>query len=537
MAYRNYSVANGFIVDKSGNGDFTTIAAALTAAVSGDTIFIRPGTYTENPTLKAGVNLTAFNCDGFGLQSVGVTPHVEINGMCGLSSGAVVLSGLTFGNSSNYCLSVSGSLDASLLITNCTIIGAGHNAINFTNSDSDSQIYIQYSTTSVTPTFTLYDMTATGTLSFYYTSQTQSGTAVSNNSAGTVIQEYSNGNTVSSTSSTGSIAYIHCDMIASTNVTLLTTAGTGTSSARYTHFSSGTSSALSIGSGTTLNAYHCDITSSNTNAIAGTGTLNYQSLTFSGTSSQLNSGLTLSLKGATPSNAASGFVWTSTGTNTSPTWQAGGTGTFSVNIQTFASSGTYTPTSGMLYCIIECVGGGGGGGGSASATATLFISAGGGGGGAYSRKFASAATIGVSQTVTVGAAGAAGTAGNNNGGAGGQSSIGSICTANGGTGGTGNGGSASPAGGAGGVAGTGDFSVPGQAGIYGSATTVITGSGTGGSSVFGFGGGYNLSTSPLAGTAGQVYGGGGSGGTSFNVGGTSAGGAGAKGIVIVTEYI
>lgn len=31
-------------------------------------------------------------------------------------------------------------------------------------------------------------------------------------------------------------------------------------------------------------------------------------------------------------------------------------------IQKFTASGTYTPTSGMIFCIIECVGGGGAGG-------------------------------------------------------------------------------------------------------------------------------------------------------------------------------
>ena len=39
---------------------YTTIAAALTAASSGNTIFIKPGTYTENLTLKAGVKSKSF---------------------------------------------------------------------------------------------------------------------------------------------------------------------------------------------------------------------------------------------------------------------------------------------------------------------------------------------------------------------------------------------------------------------------------------------------------------------------------------------
>ena len=63
-----------FIVDPTlGDGTHQTIAAALTAASSGDTIFIKPGTYTEDLTLKAGVNLAAYVGDGD-------TPNVEIVG-------------------------------------------------------------------------------------------------------------------------------------------------------------------------------------------------------------------------------------------------------------------------------------------------------------------------------------------------------------------------------------------------------------------------------------------------------------------------
>ncbi len=212
---------------------------------------------------------------------------------------------------------------------------------------------------------------------------------------------------------------------------------------------------------------------------------------------------------------------------------------FSINVQTFTSSGTYTPTSGMLYCIIECVGNGGGGGGTATASAANLSIGGGGGGGGYSRKFSSATTVGASQTITVGTTGAGGTSGNNAGTNGGDVSVGTICVGKGGTGGTGNSGSSSPAGGAGGVAGTGDYSIPGQKGGNGTATTVtqIQGStGLGGNSLMGFNGGPTTST-PATGIAGQNYGAGGGGGSSFNANGAAAGGAGTTGLVVITEYV
>ncbi len=40
-------------------GDFNTISLAMQQAALGDTIQVAPGTYTENVTLKAGVNLIA----------------------------------------------------------------------------------------------------------------------------------------------------------------------------------------------------------------------------------------------------------------------------------------------------------------------------------------------------------------------------------------------------------------------------------------------------------------------------------------------
>ena len=122
-----------------------------------------------------------------------------------------------------------------------------------------------------------------------------------------------------------------------------------------------------------------------------------------------------------------------------------------VVVQTFTSSSTYTPTSGMVYCIIECVGSGGGSGGATASGASTYYTSPGGGGGSYARKFSTAATIGVSQTVTVGAGGTAGAAGGtHDGGNGGDVSVGSICIGKGGSGGTG---TATSVPGAGGVAG------------------------------------------------------------------------------------
>ena len=216
-------------------------------------------------------------------------------------------------------------------------------------------------------------------------------------------------------------------------------------------------------------------------------------------------------------------------------------GSFAVNTQVFTASGTYIPIAGMKYCIIEAVGGGGGGGGSATQGGAFSTNGGGGGAGGYSRKTSTASSIGVSQTVIIGAAGTAGTSGNNAGGNGGDTSVGTICIAKGGTGGSGNDGGSIVTGGAGGIAGTGDFTFSGGRGEDGSFISNADGSAfltaAGGSSFFGAGGASQATVvGSVSGYTGQMYGGGGSGGTASATGNV-AGAAGAAGAIVITEYL
>lgn len=94
---------------------------------------------------------------------------------------------------------------------------------------------------------------------------------------------------------------------------------------------------------------------------------------------------------------------------------------------------TYTPTRGMGKCHVFVQGAGGAGGGGNVPSAPNVAVGVPGGAGAYAEAIIDAATIGASQTVTVGAAGVAVTGGN--GGGGGQSSLGALITCPGGNGG------------------------------------------------------------------------------------------------------
>ena len=191
----------------------------------------------------------------------------------------------------------------------------------------------------------------------------------------------------------------------------------------------------------------------------------------------------------------------------------------------FTASGTWTPDASGRTKVVEVeVVGGGGGGGTAGASNNCVCTAGGQGGG-YARKRIAAASLGATETVTIGAGGAANTDGGN-------SSFGAHCTANGGDGASG----VTPGSNAGTATG-GDINITGQrggtGGVVGAGYTTAPGC-SGGGSVMGAGAPGQFGST---GTAAALPGGGGGGGSFGTTGsGTVTGGAGAAGIVIVREY-
>ena len=233
----------------------------------------------------------------------------------------------------------------------------------------------------------------------------------------------------------------------------------------------------------------------------------------------------------------------------------GGGGFTSVVVQTFISSGTYTPTSGMSRCIVEVVGGGGGSGGIAASgsSSSRFMVSGSGGGGGYARKVFTSATIGASRTVTIGAGGTAGAAGNNAGGNGGTTEFGAspsiLLQATGGNGGPGSastavGTSITKAAVANGVGTLGDVNLEGNSfasGTDDSGNFFLVG--PGGTSFYSTGTSnvclVTLSTTLNSALAGTGYGGGARGVASRSTSSQAAqaGAAGTAGIVIVTEFI
>lgn len=202
-------------------------------------------------------------------------------------------------------------------------------------------------------------------------------------------------------------------------------------------------------------------------------------------------------------------------------------------------SGTYTTPTGCTAIIVEVVAGGGGGG-ACPGHASQAAAASGGGSGGYARKLIT--TPDATYAYTVGAKGTGGAAGSNNGNAGSDSTFGAggglITAKGGGVGVLGALGTTvaftGPVGGSA-VSTGGDVNAggnPGDPGLRQSATVAF--SGAGGASYFGGPGGTRDDDAAGAAATGPGSGGGGALVSSTNT--ARAGGDGADGVIVVTEF-
>jgi hypothetical protein len=262
------------------DGTHTTIASALTSASSGDTIFIRPGTYTENPTLKAGVNLTAFGSDASSNQ----TGNVTIVGKCTFTgAGTVTISGIELQTNSDYLLAITGSAASVVNLVNCNL-NMGSTGIDFASSSASAAINVFYCTGNLSTTgIGIFAHSSAGALAIRNSFIGNSGasTTPSTASAGFLYLSYSviqNPITTSSTNSLGSCVFttIDCGVI---NTTALTIGGSGTNNISSCSFGSGTAEVITISA--TLTISNSSINSTNSTAvITGAGTINYVNLAF-----------------------------------------------------------------------------------------------------------------------------------------------------------------------------------------------------------------------------------------------------------------
>ncbi len=276
MAYRDYSTAHGHIVDATGQGDFTTIQAAINAAVAGDTIFVRPGSYV-GATLTPGVNLCSFGCEGMG----GSPPNVLITSALTLSTtGTVNISGFSFQVSGNAIV-VSGAFASFLNLDDCYFTINVATAISFTNSNASSQINLRNcSGNTGTNTVAIWASTSAGSITLYDCDFTNLGSSTAANTCASGQANVYRGTIGTQISYTGTgqgfLMGVEIDTSAGNTTSIV--ADGGAVVAFNCLLNSGSATAATVNNGLVLS--QCFIGSGAANAIDGAGTLFYSDLTF-----------------------------------------------------------------------------------------------------------------------------------------------------------------------------------------------------------------------------------------------------------------
>jgi hypothetical protein len=312
----NFGVAKWIVNSTAGLGTHTTLATAMTAASSGDTIFLMTSV-TENVTITPGVNITAWA--GGTLNTPSITGTLTMTG-----AGTSTLSGLELITNSAAVIAVTGSAASILNVNNCYLNFSNNSGITFSSSSGSSVININNCTGNIGTTgIKIFAHTSAGTLAFYSSviNNTGASTTASTATAGTLNAYFSQLASPITTSSTSTLnIYYSTINTASQNAIAATIGGSGTNGLAYSYFFAGTASAISIGA--TVNMYMCTVDSTNTNAITGAGTCNQFGINYSNTS-HLNNTTTLAggaiagLSGVAPNSGFIGERITSTVTGVS----------------------------------------------------------------------------------------------------------------------------------------------------------------------------------------------------------------------------
>ena len=274
-----------YVVDASTTvglrGTYSTIQAAITAAPANGIIAIRAGTYTENLTLKSGQALVSLEGTQFGASG-----NVNIVGKLSDGSGAAAVSftGIAFTTNGDYAADLTAG--SSLNFNNCTV--GGNNTL-FRINNATANLYLNNTDTNLGTTgIALVDL-INGTLwgDTCQLGNTGGSTTPANVASGSIRLRNCTCTCLISTSSAGELEITDTQFGSRstpfTNVTYVTTAGTGTSKLSNCQIYSGTATAIVVGSGTVVEAYGTDINSTNAAVVSGAGTFKHDGVTFSNT--------------------------------------------------------------------------------------------------------------------------------------------------------------------------------------------------------------------------------------------------------------
>ncbi len=267
-----FTNAKWIVSTSASDGTHTTITSAIASASSGDTIFIRPGTYSGNFTLTPGVNLASIP-DG------NPAPFTKIQGTITFSgAGTSSISGLNVSPSSGACVQVTGSAASILNINNCTFEGVNGTAAIILSSSSSSAILNIFNSSQRTGN-TLFAFSSNGTANMYNCGMADSNAQTTSTFSNVAVNIYDSSFNTRITVTGGTV-------VSSYNCTFTSIpAGgqvitSGTWNAFNCYLQGGTSTAVTVTSPSVLYAYNCVIDSSASNPLNGTGTINFANVAY-----------------------------------------------------------------------------------------------------------------------------------------------------------------------------------------------------------------------------------------------------------------
>jgi hypothetical protein len=266
-------------------GTHTSVNSAITSASSGDTVYVLPGTYTENITAKAGITVVAIP----GNQNQAV---IIVGKISSTITGTMTFNGIQFQTNNDYILVTSGANLGIINFYNCYWNCTNFTGANNACSNASSLVNFFGCSGDVGIAGGSFFTSATSTVSFY-------NTVITNSSGSTTPISFTSGTLVGQQleyygqiqiSSSGQFKLTNSIIDSSAlNVACISGIATsGSSLAMTTRFLSGTASAITIASGHTLTMIECAVSSSNTNALTGAGTITYSPVVFFGSSSGFN---------------------------------------------------------------------------------------------------------------------------------------------------------------------------------------------------------------------------------------------------------
>jgi len=278
ISTNTFGVAKWVVSADATQGTHTTIQAAINSAASGDTIYIRDGTYTENLTLKAGVNLTSFSSN---LRD----PNVIIKGNATFTgAGSVSIGGIGLQTNGAAFLTISGSAASLVDLIDCFLNCADATGIVYSSSSVNSGYRIRYCNGDIGAIgIGLFANSGAGVTSVIHSRFINSGgsSTASSTSGGSLTFEYTTMFSPLSTSSTGNVTLLYSEISTFTqNVAAVAITGSTTHSFIGSTFISGTASAITVGAGSTLILNNCNIYSANANNVTGAGSLIYNGNSF-----------------------------------------------------------------------------------------------------------------------------------------------------------------------------------------------------------------------------------------------------------------